>query len=281
MRSHVRARAAFPVLVLVVLVTTGTARAGPDARTILRRAEAVRSPDVDYAVDFRLDVTSPSSVWKKRHALYTLIAHGKDRSLVVMREPKQFHPGVLLISDGLYWLLLPRSDKAFQLSPRHVLNGDISNGDLARGNLLAFYEPALEGEETVLGEDCYVLDLRRTRNLGLYPRIRASITKQGFRPKRFEYHGDTGEVLKIAHYEEYREGAIGLRSMRIHVDDQIRPGERSVLTFTNLRKLDTSRLDFSQDALPAIRDAFRTLELDDGAQADPEDVIELLETGRP
>ena len=267
---------------MATLVTSPGVRARPlDARTILQRAEVVRSPDLDYAVDFRLDVTSPASSWKQRHAEYTLIAHGKDHSLVVMREPVQFHPGTLLITEGLYWLLLPKSARPFQLAPRHVLNGDIANGDLARGNLLTFYEPSLDGEETVLGEDCYVLELQRTRNLGLYRRIRAWITKDGFRPKKFEYYGETGASLKVAYYEDYRKGEIGLRSMRIQVDNQIRPGERSVLTFRNLRKLDTSRFDFSREALVQVRDAFVARRQPDGTQARPEEVLDLLEAQQP
>ena len=266
---------------LLCWTTAAAAASPPDARTILRRAEAVRSPDLDYAVDFRLDVTDPGSVWKRRHAEYTLIAHGKDHSLVVMREPEQFHPGALLITNGLYWLLLPRSEKPFQLSPRHVLNGDISNGDLARGNLLLHYEPTLDGEETVGIEPCYVLELERVRNLGIYRRIRAWITKDGFRPKKFEYYGETSALLKVATYEDYREGAIGMRSMRIQVDNQIRPGERTVLTFRDLRRFDSSRLDFSRDALVALRDAFRARRREDGTQARPEEIIELLEPVQP
>jgi hypothetical protein len=268
-------------LTLLLVVAGHLPAAPPDARTILRRAEAVRSPNMDYAVDFRLDVTSPASTWKKRHASYSLVAHGKDHTLVVMREPRQFHPGTLLIAEGAYWLLLPRSERPFQLSPRQVLNGDISNGDLARGNLLEFYEPTLVGKEKVLGEPCWVLDLERTRNLGLYRRIRASITKQGFRPKKFEYYGETGTQLKVAYYEEYREGAIGLRAMRIQVDNQVRPGEHSVLTFSNLRRVDASAIDFSKEGLVGIRDAFLARRGADGTQAKLDDALPLTGTSEP
>ncbi len=259
--------------------------AGPcsalEGREILRRAEKVRNPELDYAVDFRLVVLDPSAVWKERTALYTMIARGKDHSLVVMREPEQFHPGTLLIAEGLYWLLLPRSERPFQLSPRHVLNGDISNGDLARGNLLTHYEVRLDGEEQVRGEDCYRLELARTRNLGLYRRIRAWITREGFRPKQFEYYGETGEPLKLAQYEDYRQSAIGLRPMRIEVANRVRPTERSVLTFDNLRKIDASGIAFTREALASVRDAFEARRGPDGAQARLEDVLPLLGAARP
>ena len=232
------------LLLLLLLLLAGWSMparsASPGPRQILARAEAVRSPEIDYAVDFKLHVVYPNSTWKQRSASYTMIAHGRDYSLVLMRKPESFYPGTLLIAQGRYWLLLPRSNKPVQLAPRQVLNGDISNGDLARGNLLAFYEPRLEREDTLDGEDCWLLELTRTTSMGMYPRIRCWISKNGFRPWRFEYYGQTGALLKIAHYRDYQKTALGVRSMRIDVEDQRRPGERTTLTFSDLRRFDVT-----------------------------------------
>ena len=226
----------------------------PTAREILRRAEEVRSPATDYTVDFTLDATDPGTSWKERSATYTLVAQGKDYSFVMMRQPKLFYPGTLLIAKGLYWMLLPRSKKPFQLAPRHVLSGDISNGDLARGNLLEYYDVELDGEETVRDEPCWRLKLTRSSFLGMYKSIRARITKKDFRPWKFEYYGETGALLKAADYEDYRETALGIRAMRIQVYNRVRPGEKTVLTFSNLRPIDASVLDFSIAGMQAFRD---------------------------
>jgi len=282
--SVVRNRALFTIALLGVLVMSpvqaqpamSSVAALPGGRDVLRRAEEVRSPEVDYAVEFVLKATDPASSWKERTAAYMMIAHGKDYSLVMMRQPIQFYPGTLLIAKGLYWLLLPRSEKAFQLAPRHVLNGDISNGDLARGNLLAFYEPRVQGEETIRGEPCWHLELTRTSNLGMYKKIHAWITKKDFRPWRFQYFGETGALLKIADYEDYRETELGIRSMRIRVENKVRPGEETVLTFSNLRKIDASVLDYSREGLPAFRNAALAKKELDGEQAQAEDLLRVL-----
>lgn len=251
----------------------------PSGREVLRRAEEVRSPDMDYAVEFLLEASDPASSWKERTASYMMIAHGKDYSLVMMREPSQFYPGTLLIAKGFYWLLLPRSDRAFQLAPRHVLNGDISNGDLARGNLLAFYEPRLQGEALIRGEPCWHLELTRTTNMAMYKKIHAWITKKDYRPWRFHYYGETGALLKVADYEDYRQTTLGVRSMRIRVQNKMRPGEETVLTFSRLRKIDASVLDYTREALPAFRDAALAQQRLDGEQAQAEDLLRLL--GKP
>jgi len=255
------------LVVLVLLAPPARPQHRPTrADEILRKAEEIRSPDMDYAVDFVLHAVDPGTTWKEREAEYSLIAHGKDQTLVLMRRPHQFYPGTLLITHGLYWLLLPRAERPFQLSPRHVLNGDISNGDLARGNLVAYYRPSLGGSEKLGDVDAWRLLLTRTRNLGMYKRILCWIAKDDYRPLKFEYFGETDNLLKVAHYEDYRDGPIGVRSMRIVVENTVRPGEHTILTFSNLRRFDASAIDFSREGLPEVRDTILSLAGDEKRQ---------------
>jgi hypothetical protein len=269
---RVRARRWRTVAAGSLLAAAGTL-AGDDGATILARAEKVRSPELDYTVDFRLDVTDPASPFQERFAAYTMIAQGKDRSLVLMREPVPFHPGVLLIADGLYWLLLPRSSTPIQLSPRQVLSGDIANGDLARGNLEAHYAARLDGEEPLDGEACWRLELERKSARGMYARIRAWVAQAGYRPRKFEYYGETGALIKVATYGDYREGALGLRPMRIEVRDAARPAEKTTLTFSNLRPIDASRLPLTRHDLVVYRDAALAKLAEDGVQVEVEELM--------
>ena len=267
------------VLPLVALLTAPGPLAlasEPDAVEILRRAEEIRSPETDYAVDLTIKVVNPNSSWKERIARYTMIAHGKDYSFILMREPKYFYPGTLLIMRGLYWMLFPRSDKPIQLSQQHILNGDVSNGDLARGNLLKNYEPRLDGEERIEGRSCWRFELARVNSIAHYPRIRCWIQKKKLRPVKFEYFGKTGKLLKSAYYTEYRQGALGVRPMTIEVETHSRPDDKTTLTFSNLRPVDASRAEFTVPGLIAFRDAARRMSEVDGAQAQAEDLLAML-----
>ena len=115
----------------------------------------------------------------------------------------------------------------------------------------------------------------------MYPRIRAWIRKKDFRPWRFEYFGETGTLVKVAHYRDYRETPLGVRSMRIEVENRQRRGESTTMTFSDLRRLDTSSLVFRRDAMIEFRDAALAKRETDGVQARPEDLIEMLEGPRP
>ncbi|MCP3982156.1 MAG: outer membrane lipoprotein-sorting protein [bacterium] len=269
------------IVLCLALAAVGLVAAGREPATVeatLARAERIRSPELDYAAEFRLEVTSPDTTWKQRSAVYSMIAHGKHHSLVLMREPASLYPGVLLIARGKYWLQLPRSSKPFQLSPRHVLNGDVAYGDLARGSLTDFYEARLDGEEEIDGRPCRRIELTRTNNLGMYARIVCWIDKKQWRYRKFAYYGGTGALMKTARYLDYRRTEIGARVMRIEVDNHIRPGERTVMTFENLRAFDSAGLSFERDAIAAFRDAARPDEGDE-TQRDVEQIRDRLRAG--
>jgi hypothetical protein len=167
------------------------------------------------------------------------------------------------------------------MAPRHVLNGDVSHGDLARGNLLDFYDARLDGEDVLSGRPCYRLELTRTRNLGLYARIVCWIDVENFRPVRYRYYGHTGAILKTARYEDYRRGPLGVRAMRIEVASHTRPGERTTLTFSDLREFDPSPFEFSIAGMLSFRDAARALLQETGEQAPLEQLRSTLEAVTP
>ena len=119
---------------------------------------------------------------------------------------------------------------------------------------MAHYRPRLLGRETIRGEACWRLELTPSTPRGLYHKIHAWITEDGFRPFRFDYYGQTDTLLKTAYYQDYRDGPVGVRSMRIHVTNHLRPGEETTLTFSNLRPFPSGDFDYSKGAMSPFRD---------------------------
>ena len=91
----------------------------------------------------------------------------------------------------------------------------------------------------------------------------------------------TGALLKTAHYEDYRDGALGLRAMRIVVRNHVRPGEMTTMTFSDLRELDVSAFPFDPETLPLFRDAAQAFLEAEGVQVRAEDLPGLLGAGGP
>lgn len=240
-------------LLAILIILAGLK--GQKADEILRKAEAVRNPSLDYAVDFTIHAVSQRDKKVERDASYSMIANGKDRTLILMRSPSNFYGSLVLMADRQYWMLLPRALKPWELSPAQMLAGDIATGDLARSNLTKGYAATLAGEEALDGEPCWRLELAADSDRANYARIVYWITKKGFLPRKLEHYGRTGKLAKVVAYGDFRKGALGLRSMRLEIQSLDEWKESSTLTFTGLRKIGLEGASFTADAMVPFRDA--------------------------
>jgi len=227
----------------------------PGAEQILRKAEEIRNPDLDYAVDFTIHGVSRGAVVQERDASYSMVARGKDRTVILMRSPEQLYGALVLMAENRYWMLLPRASKPWELSGAQMMNGDVATGDLARSNLTRGYTVSLSGEEAVDGEVCFRLELQPESDAARYTRIVYWVAKKGFLPRKLEHYGRTGELRKTVLYGDYRKGALGLRSMRLDIESFDEWKEGSTLSFANLRKLEVTPTSFTPDGMMAFRDA--------------------------
>ena len=251
-----RLRSALAVLTALFLGTAVPVIGKPPrADQILRKAEAVRNPDLDYAVDFTIHGVAHGETPSERDASYSMIASGKDRSVILMRSPDSLYGALVLMADGRYWMLLPKASRPWELSSVQMRNGDVATGDLARSNLTRGYKAALQGDELVDGEPCWRLELTADDAAAYYARVHYWVSKNGFLPRKLEHYGSTGSLLKSVRYLDYRDGALGLRSMKLEIDSVDEWKESSTLTFSNLRKLDEAHVSLTSEGLIPLRDA--------------------------
>jgi len=227
----------------------------PSAEQILQKAEAVRNPTLDYAVDFTIHGVSRGSAGSERDASYSMVASGKDRTVILMRSPSNLYGALVLMAEGRCWMLLPRASKPWELSAAQMLAGDIATGDLARSNLLRGYTATVAGEDDAAGEPCWRLELVADSDGAHYGRILYWVGKKSFLPKKLEHYGRTGNLAKVVEYSDYRKGALGLRPMRLQIESLDEWKESSTLTFTNLRKLDALPETFRAEGMIPVRDA--------------------------
>jgi hypothetical protein len=252
----------------------------PDASELLRRAEEVRSPDMQYAVDFTITVRDDYTPGVPRSATYTMVASGKDSTMVLMLRPEGFYGGTLLIESGEYWLILPKATRSLQLSSEQVLRGDIANGDLARGNLLAAYRPRLTGQETVGDDRCWRLELAPAGPEARYARIVLWAAVKDGGPRKLEYYGQTEALLRTVLYHDYRRTALGLRSMRLEVDSPLEMRRKTTLVFSNLRRVNPGPIVFTPDGMVPFRDAAMARRHEGGAPASIEEILTVLAAPR-
>jgi hypothetical protein len=239
---------------LLAAFAPANARA-PGAEQILRKAEEIRNPDLEYAVDFTIHGVSRGEPVRERDASYSMLARGKDRTVILMRSPAQLYGALVLMADNRYWMLLPKATKPWELSGAQMMNGDVATGDLARANLTRGYTVGLSGEQAIEGDACWRLELQPESGTARYTRIVYWVAKKGFLPRMLEHYGRSGGLLKTVRYSDYRTGALGRRPMRIDIESFDEWKEGSTLAFANLRKLAVAPSSFTPDGMIAFRDA--------------------------
>jgi hypothetical protein len=251
---------------LPLAVFAGVSARPPNADQILRKAEEIRNPDLDYAVDFTIHGVSRGDTPGERDASYSMLARGKDRTVILMRSPDPLFGALVLMVEDRYWMLLPKASKTWELSGAQMQNGDVATGDLARANLTRGYTATLSGEEDLDGEPCFRLTLEPDAGSAHYARIVYWVAKNGFFPRVLDHYGRTGKLLKTVRYFDYRKGALGVRSMRLTIESLDEWKESSTLVFSNLRKIDLHRSSFAPEGMIPLRDAALTAR--DAAGAD-------------
>lgn len=265
---------------LLVLAAVISAHAKPpSADQILRKAEAIRNPALDYAVDFTIHGVTHSDPVSERDASYSMIASGKDKTMILMRSPSSLYGALVLMADGKYWMLLPRASKTWELAAVQMQAGDIATGYLARVNLMRGFKATFGGEDDVDGEACWRLELMPEDTESRYARIVYRVAKESFLPRTIEFYGRTEKLAKSVRYLDYRKGALGLRPMRLSLESLDEWKEAGTLTFSNLRKIDPKLTAFTQEGMIVFRDA--AIAAQQAARSDDIPVEALLHTPRP
>ena len=214
------------------LSTISTADAEPSAEEILRKADEVRNPQLDYTV--WVTVTSRKPRGNPRVATYEVLVKGRQDAVIKTLSPPIDKGRVLLMRGNDLWTYLPTISKPLRISLRERLMGEVANGDLARTNFSGDYTPTLTREDQLDGRTCYVLDLKANTGDVMYGRVRLWIETGTFAPSRAEFYAISGRLLKTCAYERYQELAGQRRPTQLVMSDPTVSGQYSTIAYDRM-----------------------------------------------
>ena len=220
-------------LMILVLLPTVARGQGPDAPTILRRADrAVLGETAAYTL--RMTVVRPGKPervvemkgWKK----------GDDQGLVRYTAPAKERGTAYLRSGESTWLYLPSAEKVVRVGAKQNFGGgDFSNADIFRLSLVKDYDPTLAGEESVEGQPCYKLELKAKDRSIAYDRVVYWVRTDGtFFPLRAEYYTLSGRKLKWLTVREVKKLGRRERPVRLVMENALEPGATTTLLFLTI-----------------------------------------------
>ena len=185
--------------VLLYVFSVSTAFAASDAQSILQNADRARGGGLPGIVwEIRLASRDGTRIDEPQRLIVKAVG---ESSVAETQEPPRFKGSKLLQVERNMWLTKPGLSKPIPISPRQRLSGQASNGDIAATNYAGDYAAQLDGDETLDGEPCHVLELAAKHKRTTYDRIRYWVSVKNETALKAEFYSLGGKLLKTAHFE--------------------------------------------------------------------------------
>ena len=221
------------------------------AADLVRRADAIRFPRESFQTEIFVRNFADGAEGESR--TFRVLSRGNENTIVLTLEPATERGQALLMRARDLWIFMPSVSQPVRLSLAQRLTGQVANGDLARANFAGDYTPAVAGKDTLDGKPAVVLDLTAVDRTVTYARVKYWVGEEDARPLKAEFYALSGRLLKTARYEEFRELAGQVRPTRLVMEDALKKGEVSVLSYENMNVRDLPERMFTREYLRRLQ----------------------------
>lgn len=223
----------------------------PIAREIVRKADEIRFPRSGFQVNIRIESKNGENQQDSR--TYRVLSKGSEDSVVLTMEPASERGQALLMKGRDLWVFLPSVSQPVRLSLAQRLTGQVANGDLARANFAGDYVPRILRTEDYDGEKSQVLELKAADRGVTYAKVIYWVREKDGRPQKAEFYSLSGRLLKTCRYEDYKRMAGTSRPTRLVMEDALKKGEISVLSYSEMAEKDLPDKLFTKEYLKKLQ----------------------------
>lgn len=220
------------------------------AAAIIEKADRVRFPAEGFEVTVTITTTTPGGPQDPRK--YRVLSKGNENTVVMTTEPAAERGQIMLMKGHDLWMFLPSVSQPVRLPLAQRLTGAVANGDIARANFAGDYKPQLLRTEVVDGEPMYVLELAAVDRSVTYNRVLYWVRKSNNWPHKAEFYSLSDRLLKTCLYQKFERMAGRSRPSRLVMQDALRPGEESVLDYSDMKLRDLPDKVFTKDYLKRL-----------------------------
>jgi hypothetical protein len=221
-----------------------------DAKELVDAADVVRFPNQGFQVDVSIASNGPSRETETRK--YRILSKGNENTVVITVEPASDKGQILLMKARDLWIFMPDISQPVRLSLSQRLTGEVANGDLARANFGGDYAPKVVREERIDGQDHYVLELTAIDRGVTYHRVMYWVRKSDSRPYKAEFYSLSDRLLKTCWYRNFKKMAGESRPTQLVMEDALKPGEQSVLEYSEMKLRELPDKVFTKDYLKKL-----------------------------
>jgi len=220
------------------------------AQSMVEKADAIRLPKENYQVDVNITSTSPGKDPEERK--YRVMSKGSENTIVMVMEPASEHGQAMLMKGRDLWMFLPSISQPVRLSLAQRLTGQVANGDLARANFAVDYTAKVLKTESINGDLYQVLELNAVDRTVAYHRVIYWVRDTDSRPYKAEFYSLSDRLMKICRYENFQKLGGQIRPSKLIMEDALKSGDQSVLTYSNILIKELPDKMFTKDYLKKL-----------------------------
>lgn len=222
----------------------------PEARGIVEKADLVRFPAEGFQVD--INITSTQSGQDSEIRKYRVLSKGNSNTVVMVTEPASERGQIILMKGRDLWVFMPEVSQPIRLALSQRLTGQVANGDLARANFAADYNPKLLRSEMIGDENYHVLELIAVDRSVTYQKVIYWVRQKDNWPFKAEFYSLSNRLLKTCKYENFQTMQGRLRPTRLVMVDALKREEQSVLEYNSMKLRDLPDKVFTKDYLKKL-----------------------------
>jgi Outer membrane lipoprotein-sorting protein len=256
---------ALPVLAIFMMlnsrITQVQASDQPTANAIMEGIDRVRNPGQPYRVELALTEYSNGKPRDRDGLIIYVKQDSQSRqfnNLVRYAEPPRDAGKMVLFKGKDLWFYDPNSKASIRISPQQRLMGQASEGDVLSVNLARDYTAKIVGEETLQdadhnNRDCWHLDMAAATPEAVYNHVEYWAERGTYRPIKGKFYADSGRLLKVAYYHNYREQAGEQRPAQVILIDAVNPNLATTIDYSGYRFQDIPESWLQRDYLPRLK----------------------------
>ena len=220
------------------------------ARSIVEKADQVRFPAEGFQVD--IGITSTQSGQTTESYKYRVLSKGNSNTVVMVTEPASERGQIILMKGRDLWVFMPEVSQPIRLALSQRLTGQVANGDLARANFAADYNPRILRSETIGNENYHVLELIAVDRGVTYQRVVYWVRQKDNWPFKAEFYSLSNRLLKTCRYDKYQTMEGRLRPTRLVMEDALKSGDQSILDYSGMKLRELPDKLFTKDYLKKL-----------------------------
>jgi outer membrane lipoprotein-sorting protein len=201
--------------------------------------ERVDKNTVTGAIHYRakLEISVGGEVREKEFIGYAL---GSDQGYIEFTAPARDNGTRFLKLKDEMWIYLPAVEKATKIAGhmlrQSMMGSDFSYDDMMENKKLReLYVVNLAGSDSVLGNDCYVLDLSAKTVEVPYARRKLWVDKESFIPRKVELYAKSGRLLKEINITDFQRIADRNYPTRIRMVNKLRQNTYSEMVLDDIQ----------------------------------------------